>query len=237
MSLLSILIYNLTFKKSLSILYNLKAMIEKYKHIIWDWNGTLLNDVLLSVDIINKILTERNLKPLSEEKYKDIFTFPVKEYYQAAGIDLGKFSFEELGKEWINEYDIRRSEADLHKGVVEVLEFIRSKKIGQSILSAYSQDALEDVVNQFNLKKYFTYLVGLDHIYATSKIGLGKKLMKILNHESADVLLIGDTIHDFKVAREIGADCILVANGHQSSRRLLTCGVPVQNNLDEILSI
>lgn len=210
-------------------------MIKNYKHIIWDWNGTLLDDVELSLNIINKILTERNIKSLSLNEYRDIFTFPVQDYYEKAGLDFNKYPFAELGKEWIDEYEKHKLKCKLHDGVEKMLKMIVEKTEGQSILSAYSQYTLEEIVKYFKLENYFSHMVGLDHIYATSKVELGHMLMKKLGNGKGEVLLIGDTIHDYETAREIGADCILIANGHQSKDRLLSCGVKVFNNLNEML--
>jgi phosphoglycolate phosphatase len=209
-------------------------MINHYKHIIWDWNGTLFDDVELCVDIINGILTKRSIAKLSLEQYRDIFTFPVQDYYIKAGLDFSIYPFEELGKEWMDAYQLRRPEANLHKGVNELLDIIKSKKIEQSVLSAYMHDTLIEIVKHFGLAKYFTHLVGLDHIYATSKINLGKDLMSKLGNGKHEVVFIGDTVHDFEVAKEIGSDCILISNGHQSKEKLLECGVNVFNSLEEL---
>ena len=54
--------------------------IKNYQHIIWDWNGTLLNDVKLCADIMNNLLKTRSLPTITLEKYREIFTFPVKDY-------------------------------------------------------------------------------------------------------------------------------------------------------------
>lgn len=210
-------------------------MISNYKHIIWDWNGTLFNDVEICVSIVNNLLSKRNLPLLSREKYKEIFTFPVKDYYVTAGFDFEKESFEVIGKEWMDEYERRKHECDLSDSALRLLEKISSMKIDQSILSAYSQHTLIEVVEHFGLTKYFSYLVGLDNIYASSKVMLGKELMKKLELKNGEALLIGDTIHDFDVATEIGADCILLASGHQNRKNLLQCGVPVFDSIKEIL--
>ena len=58
------------------------------KTIIWDWNGTLLDDLDLSLESVNILLEERNLPALSVEKYKDIFCFPIVVYYVKAGFDF-----------------------------------------------------------------------------------------------------------------------------------------------------
>jgi phosphoglycolate phosphatase len=210
-------------------------MINKYKHIIWDWNGTLFNDVELSLDIINKILLGMNLNPMSITGYKDIFTFPIKDYYTKTGMDFEKYSFEEVGSHWITEYEKRRYEGKLYEGAREVLQFISDNRQRQSILSAYSQTTLVEIVTYFKLENYFSHLVGLDNIYADSKIELGKEFIKILRNEKDEILLIGDTVHDYEVASEIGINCILIADGHQSKDVLLKCGVPVLDNIKEII--
>ena len=62
--------------------------MKKYNHIIWDWNGTLLNDRWLCVEAINQALNKRNLPMLTEGKYKDVFSFPVEDYYKKVGFDF-----------------------------------------------------------------------------------------------------------------------------------------------------
>lgn len=210
-------------------------MIYKYKHVIWDWNGTIFNDVDLGVKIMNKLLSERGLKSLTIDFYRDIFTIPVKDYYTKLGFDFSKEPFEVVGKLWIEEYEKRKFECNLYDGIIKVLEKIKNNGIEQSILSAYSQNTLEEMIEHYNLKKYFIHIVGLENIYATSKLHLGIELMKRVRNGKGETLLIGDTLHDYEVATEIGADCILVASGHQSKKVLGKSGAKVINNIKELL--
>ncbi len=210
-------------------------MIEKYKHIIWDWNGTILNDVELCVELINWLAQSRSIPEIDINRYREVFTIPVKNYYAALGFNFEKESFEKLGKIWMDEYECRKFECNLYKGVTVLLNKIENAAIGQSILSAYSQHTLDELVEHYGLKKYFTHVVGLDNIYAASKLHLGKDLMKRLGNGKGETLLIGDTVHDFEVASEIGADCILLASGHQNKKVLLECGVQVCDSILELL--
>ena len=210
-------------------------MIEKYKHIIWDWNGTIMDDVDLCVELINWLLKGKNLKTISKEEYKNVFTIPVKNYYAALGFDFEKEPFEIIGKKWIDAYERRKFECGVYDGAVNVIEKINKLGIGQSILSAYSQHTLEEVVAHFNLTKYFSHIVGLDNIYAASKLHLGKDLMKRLGNGKGGTLLIGDTVHDYEVATEIGVDCILISNGHQSREKLEKLGIIVLDSIESLL--
>ena len=210
-------------------------MLEKYIHIIWDWNGTLFNDTGLCLDLVNILLSKRKLPLLTLDEYRNIFTFPVKDYYSKAGFDFTKESFENIGREWMDEYERRKYECGLHDGTINVLEKISSFGIGQSILSAYSQNFLEELVKHYGLTKYFEHIYGLDNIYASSKVQPGKELMKNLGNGIGETLLIGDTEHDYDVAIEIGADCVLIANGHQSFEKLTKYG-KVLEDINDLFS-
>jgi phosphoglycolate phosphatase len=211
-------------------------MIQNFEHIIWDWNGTLLNDTALSINIINGILKGKNLKSLSLEDYRLIFDFPVKNYYEKAGFNFTEYSFEEVGKQWMDEYEIRKGETVLFEGTKDVLDYISSLGISQSILSAYSLDTLIEIINNHELTQYFKHITGLDHIYATSKLEIGRELIKKINTPLEKIVLIGDTIHDHEVASELGIHCILIANGHQSRERLLLSGFPVLSDIRELIT-
>ncbi|MFO7447818.1 MAG: HAD hydrolase-like protein [Ignavibacteriaceae bacterium] len=206
-------------------------MLTKYKHVIWDWNGTLLDDVTLCVNIINNILSKRELKALSHNEYREIFTFPVLDYYMKAGLDLDKYPFEALGTEWMGEYEKEKSNVCLFEGAEEILSYVKQTGREQSILSAYPHITLVEIVSMLGLESYFTNISGLDHIYATSKIDIGKQLVKKIGLKGSEMVFVGDTVHDYEVACEMGADCILIANGHQSKERLITCRVPVFDSL------
>jgi phosphoglycolate phosphatase len=212
---------------------------KNYSHIIWDWNGTLFNDVELCAGIMNLLLTQESLPNISIQKYKEIFTFPVMEYYRIAGHTFERNSFEVLGKQFMDEYEIRKNNCDLFNGVKELLAELQSKNINQHLLSAYEQNSLNRIVKYYAINSYFQNIVGLDNIYAGGKTHLAKDLaMKIRsNGTSGNILFIGDTIHDYEVAKEIDADCILLTHGHQDKERLLSLKIPVANDFSELSNI
>ncbi len=209
-------------------------MKKKYKHIIWDWNGTLLNDVDYCRRIINRILVENELPKLSLEKYREIFTFPVQDYYKEAGLDFSKTSFETLGKDFIDEYESKKLTCSLHDNAAEVLLSIHKAGIGQSVLSAYLHENLVNILNHYNLTQYFENIIGLDNIYAGSKTHLGLTLVEQLNLPKDEILFIGDTLHDAEVAEAMGVNCILIANGHQVKEKLILNNNMVLENINQL---
>jgi phosphoglycolate phosphatase len=213
-----------------------KVMLKKsdYSNVIWDWNGTIFDDVNLCVDIINNLLRKRGLKTLSVEEYKNIFTFPVKSYYEKLGFDFSKESFEIIGREWMDEYERRKFEASPFPDALLTIEKFQKMGIKQSVLSAYSLHTLKQMLKHFNLIPFFEEVKGLDNIYAGSKLELGKGLIYKLNLNGTRALLIGDTLHDAEVAVELGIDSVLITRGHQSKKALLKAGVPLYDSLEEM---
>ena len=208
---------------------------KSYKHFIWDWNGTLLNDVDIVIDAMNSLLKRRNLPLLDEENYKNIFTFPVKDYYAQLGFDFFVEPFEELATEYISEFNSQKYQFRLHPGVEEVLSFVSNMGISQSILSASKEQELIDAVSKLNIDGYFIRIAGLNNHYAVSKVERGKDLLAELGLKPDEVLLIGDTIHDCEVSEEIGCGCLLVCSGHQSYQRIKDCGASIIESISDVI--
>ena len=194
--------------------------VSDYKHVIWDWNGTLLDDSDLVVDITAQHLEEMKLPALTLEKYRDVFCFPIKEYYQRIGVDFSVHSFEAMGDRFISNYHSRISETQLFRGLTEWLEKIQKSGIKQSILSAAKQAHLEQLLPHFGIDHHFENIFGIDNHYAASKVQRGKDLIANLEHRPEECILIGDTDHDLEVGQELGVDVLLIADGHQSEERL-----------------
>lgn len=211
-------------------------MITKYRHIIWDWNGTLLNDVWLCIEIMNEMLEKRKLPGITYDKYREIFDFPFQRYYEKAGFDFGKESFGDLSDEYCNEYVNRVNECNLHKDSLTVLDFLSGNGMAQTILSATDQHSLNKMVSDFTVESYFHKIIGQDNQLAVGKTEKGKQLIEEINTAPDRIVLIGDTTHDVEVANALGIDCILLLNGHHSKTRLEMTGVEVVQELSNLIS-
>jgi phosphoglycolate phosphatase len=205
-----------------------------YSHILWDFNGTILNDVETGIKSANVLLSRRNMKTIENTAgYHKVFCFPIIRYYQNLGLNLEKEPFEDLAVEWMEQYLIYSKSAKLYDGIIDILTYIKDSKIPQIILSATEKDMLKDQLTSLGILNYFDDFLGLDNIHAYSKVDIAKEWLERVKPEKA--VLIGDTVHDYETATQIGADCILIANGHQCKDTLLSCGVPVYDTIRDLL--
>lgn len=203
----------------------------KYSHILWDWNGTLLDDVTASINSINVSLKKYGLPLLDKQRYFEIFCFPVKKYYKRLGFDLSKY--EELAQEFIDNYLIESYNSTLQQEAEKTLNYIKKLGIKQSILSASERQVLIDKLDLFNISKYFEDILALDNIYAESKMQIGLEWIKN-RHNSDKVLLVGDSIHDYEVASQMNIDCILFSGGHGLRKNLANTNTIVIDNLSQL---
>lgn len=204
------------------------------KTIFWDWNGTLLNDVDACVKAMNKLLSNRKMKAITADYYKSIFGFPVKDYYKKLGFKFETETFEEVSVEFINEYNNQVTDSSLHENALEALEHFKAKKYNQVVISAMEHTMLEEMLENYNIRKYFTEVKGLKDIYAKGKLHLAEEYINEKDLEPQDILFIGDTLHDAEVADDISSKLVLVANGHYSKERLSVNGYEVVDNLIQL---
>ncbi|MDS1030154.1 HAD family hydrolase [Bacillota bacterium LX-D] len=209
--------------------------LTNYKHIIWDWNGTLLDDLAITIKTINRILNNYHLPAVTKEQYLQIFDFPVRECYEKMGLDFTVVDFKEVADSFAREFERLVVSCNLQAGAIAVLEQFARLKIPQSMLSATYRKDLLPFVQKFEIDHYFQEICGLQNNHADSKIEIGKCLMEKLNISPKEVILFGDTIHDYQTAQAMGTDCILIAAGHQTRQKLEKCGVPVLESLQELL--
>jgi phosphoglycolate phosphatase len=191
-------------------------------HIVWDWNGTLLDDIQPCVDAINRMLEVRQLPGIDRQQYRDIFDFPVKGYYRRLGFDLNNEDWDSMAKEFHKHYGQLAAEAGLRAGTADTLAAIRDRGITMSILSACEITILERMLLERGIRHYFDHVFGLDNLYASSKLDQGRRLIEALSLPPDDILLVGDTNHDHEVAEQLGLKCVLLDGGHQAEHRLAT---------------
>lgn len=204
------------------------------KQLIWDWNGTLMDDAWLCVWSVNKLLEELGVPQVTLDHYLEHFGWPVESYYAKVGVQLDRMQFEALSHRFIGLYESRRSECELHPGVTKALETLARYGMRQVVLSAYLQKSLGGVIEHYGLTGFFQELIGNPNIFAGSKVANAKAHLARSGLNPEEVMVIGDTLHDFEVAESIGSPCLLVANGHTARHRLIATGAPVVDSAAEV---
>ncbi len=202
--------------------------------LVWDWNGTLLDDTAAALGALNELLAHRGLPTISMEFYRRTFSFPVRPYYEFLGMDLAKEDWNALAQSYHDAYHARPSQ--LNAEAVAALELARSHGVRQVLLSALRQDYLDAAVNQFDLRGYFDFVVGTDNLDGGSKLARARVLADMIRTADGgradELIFIGDALHDKEVAAAVGARCVLFGGGGHATDRLAAVA-PTASTLTE----
>ena len=192
----------------------------QYEHIVWDFNGTLLDDVALGVEATNILLARRGIPRIDLAVYYREFGFPVKDYYERIGFDFSRESYADAADEWIAEYRRMEHTAALRSGARALVEELFALGVPQTVLSASEQGMLEQQLAALGIHDRFENILGRSDVHATDKTELARSFVH--SRRPGHTLMIGDTDHDAACAAAAGFDCALVCGGHHPQERLLT---------------
>ena len=195
------------------------------KRLIWDWNGTLLDDVSAAVNALNRMLSSRDAAPITVEHYRRRFGFPVRPFYAELGVDLDKWDWDEICRDFHS--FVAAEPQNVRDDAFAALSLARDLGFRQCVLSALRQDLLDEALERNGLRGFFDFAYGVDNLDGASKLERGRELVAAIGSGARDTVMIGDTLHDAEVAKALDTDCILVAYGHQSPDRLVMAGCVV----------
>ena len=196
------------------------------RHVVRDWNGTLVDDVKLCVDILNDILNCHGKNKISLSAYKNTFFFPVAKFYGSIGLPSSGPKYEELAEHYISQYRSRFKECKLHHMALNIVEKLKKMGISQSVLSAGEQNDLEQFTSYYGINNWISHIDGANNIEAKGKRDRVGKHFSKLNLNANEVLFVGDTLHDLEIARLVDCRALLFEHGHFDKERL--CKVPAQ---------
>ena len=190
----------------------------KYTYCIWDFNGTILDDVALGMNSVNTLLCERGLPTIpSKDEYRKKFDFPIIDYYRELGFDFDKDPYEELANLWVEIYMRDLADAKLFDDLLPMLDFFDKAGVRQVILSASERSMLLKQLEGLGIADRFEEIMGIDNIYGDSKLALAEDWRR--RHPEERAIFIGDTTHDCKTAEILDAECFIVCAGHQCGER------------------
>lgn len=209
----------------------------KYKHLFWDWNGTLLDDAMASFLAVNDMLSARNLPLITFEIYREYIDIPIVRFYERV-MDVSKENMDNLSVEFNRFYAAHLEDASFNAEKFAILKRFSELGIKQYIFSSNSNKIIKPYLERFGIDAYFTAVLGASDCYVGSKVERTVNYIKSNNINPSEALFVGDMLHDSQVADAVGADCILLSVGHQNEKTLMASGrrvLPSVSALAELL--
>jgi phosphoglycolate phosphatase-like HAD superfamily hydrolase len=214
----------------------MEQLAPRRPHLVWDWNGTLLDDFSLVITATNAAFAAIEGPSVSADEHRRTFRRPIVDYYgEVLGRVVDDDEFARLDKVFHDAYRMGLVNVGL---VADAETAMRAWPGTQSLLSMWFHEELLPVVEGFGLT---TLLNRVDGLRAT--IGGDLKASHLANHLAAlelsgeRVVLIGDSVDDADAAATVGAACVLYTGGFTDAERLRATGAPVADTLTEAVHL
>jgi phosphoglycolate phosphatase-like HAD superfamily hydrolase len=206
------------------------------RHLVWDWNGTLLDDLSLVVAATNAAFASVAAPAVTAEQHRRDFRRPIADYYAyVLGRLVDQAEFTRLDRVF---HDAYRSGLATCRLTADAVAAVRVWPGSQSLLSMWFHDELVPLVSGYGLADRFLRVDGL-----RDAVGGGPKGPHLAAHldalgvDPATVVLVGDSVDDARAAAEVGAGCVLYSGGFTDPRQLRATGLPVADTLREAVAI
>ncbi|MBR8744062.1 HAD family hydrolase [Nocardiopsis sp. MG754419] len=208
-------------------------------HIVWDWNGTLLDDNHANLAAVNAVCADFGRAPVELEYWRSFFRRPlIPCYEELLGRSFTEGEWERAERLYDDSYKELLHSCRLATGVPDVLHEWTGGGGTQSLLSMASHDHLVPLIEERGLTPHFTRVDG--RRFETEHDSKAEHLVHHLRHQGLDpsrVVLIGDIDDDARAAREAGAQPVLVASGLMSRARLEATGARVVDSPAEAVAL
>lgn len=203
---------------------------------MWDWNGTLLDDLTLVVAATNSAFAAIGGPEVSPDEHRRQFRRPIADYYaEVLGRAVDQAEFEQLDEIFHEAYRVGLTSCAL---AADAVAAIKAWDGTQSLLSMWFHVELVPAVETYGLAGAFTRVDGLRQV-----IGGGHKAGHLAAHlaelgvPGERVVLIGDSIDDADAAESVGGKAVLYTGGFTDPTRLRASGRPVADTLLEAVEL
>jgi phosphoglycolate phosphatase-like HAD superfamily hydrolase len=207
------------------------------RHVVWDWNGTLVDDHVAVVRAINDALASLRLRPIDSHIFRTHYTRPVKRFYErVAGRPIAPGEWQTLDEAYHDSYSALVERLELAPDAREALTATETAGLTQSLLSMWRHRDLVPLVDRLGIGRFFLRVDGLHVPVGGGKAEHLEAHLAALEAEASTTLLVGDTLDDLAAARAVGARCVLYDGGSHHRSTLEATGVPVVDTLTAALA-
>lgn len=182
------------------------------------------------------MLAIRNMPPIDIDRYRECIGTPIRGFYEKV-FDLENEDYSEILRQYNEGYLYHLRNCGLTEGTAQALDFFEKNGAKQIIVSSSNNAQLCENVKKYGVWERFDAVLGAADFMAASKIERAVDYLEKEGAERGEVLVIGDLEHDAEMAKEIGADCVLLSSGHEKRERVYAAGVPVINDFYELIEL
>ncbi len=210
--------------------------MKEYNIIIWDFNGTLIDDVGAALASVNDMLARRSQPLIDIEKYRSSVDSPISKFYDNVFLP-GTIDFDKDCFEFDRGYEKHLGSNPIMNDAFEIVSYFHKIGKKQIVISASQIDKVRNRLDDFSLLKYFDEVLARDDLMASDKLYLAKRYFEKNAVNPNEVIVIGDCVADFQMAQALLCDCVLTTQGHQGREQFKSTSALVIDNLLQLKNL
>ena len=187
--------------------------IPMFKNIIFDWSGTLVDDLALTLDASNYVFSQYGKPCMNRDEFRAEFQLPYPDYYARV---LPHADLDELEDHFRYAFRVSNAPVEVLPNAREFLEFCRARGVRCFILTSVDAKEFDTQCRELGMMEYFEAIhAGIRHKDAHIHTLLAQHGLHA--HETA---FIGDMQHDVETAHHAGITSIAVLTGYNDAAQL-----------------
>jgi phosphoglycolate phosphatase-like HAD superfamily hydrolase len=214
------------------------------RHVVWDWNGTLFDDLPIVVASVNVSLRSVGAPPIDADRYREVYQRPLHRFYEVLlGRPVLPDEMAAIDRDFHDAYHALLDQARLTVDARSAVDLVAARGQTQSVLSMWWHDRLVPAVRYFALEEHMLAVDGHRGPAGASKQNHLERHVEQLTRlfpgrvRREGVVVIGDVTDDADAARAVGVGCVLYDGGSQPRAALEATGAPVAATLMEAVEL
>ncbi len=196
------------------------------KLVAFDWNGTIFADTLAIFESNNESFKLLNIKPVSFQTFQKYYDVPIKKFFLSLGANEQDLDSKasQVAKAFHSQYETRVAKVRSRAYAKNLLDYLCKSNITCVIFSNHIVESIRKQLKRLKLDGYFTEVIANSHLDSALK-GRNKKdklkdYMDINNLSAKEVLIVGDTVEEVEIGKELRVKTIAITHGNCSTARL-----------------
>ncbi len=197
-------------------------MSQIFELLVFDWDGTLMDSIHRIVDCIKRSAVQCGCSIPSERECRNIIGLGLDEALERlfpGSSAKTKNELIECYRSLFVSQDI--GPGDLFAGVPQLLSGLKEEGYLLAIATGKGRSGLQNVLNKTGIQEIFDASRCADETQSKPAPAMLLELMEQCGVSKRQTLMIGDTVHDLKMANNAGVRAVAVSCGADEEQMLL----------------
>ena len=213
-------------------------MNKKFKCILFDLDGTLIDSGPDLLDSLNHILISKNFKPISKSIIGNLVgggaEAMIRKGFQYLKKDLDEKELPSLIASFIKYYSCHcTKKTKLYPNVKEILSYLKTNNFSICLCTNKRQELAEKILDDFKVTFFFDFILGSRKgMLLKPNTEMPKKCLKELNVKPENSIFVGDSNNDLVPAKKLGMFSVFVKYGYGNKEDIQHMDFTIDNIID-----